>query len=105
LLPRTRSGIPSMAGFSRRMWSSSFATGKASLSAESTMKLECCEQRCFGKLLTGDENLHDRIHAAAVPFPHRSEPRLATEIPALNVSAAVLMRRRMCIIALGRRTT
>ena len=32
--------MPSMAGFSRRMWSSSFATGSASLSAESTMKLQ-----------------------------------------------------------------
>jgi hypothetical protein len=51
--------------------------------------------------LTGEEDLHDRIHATAVPFPHRSEPRLATEIPTGELSATVPMHRRMCIIALG----
>jgi hypothetical protein len=69
------------------------------------MNLECCERRGCGKRLTGDENLHDRIHATAVPFPHRSEPGLATEIPALDVSATVRVHRRMYVIPLERRTT
>jgi hypothetical protein len=50
--------------------------------------------------LAGNEDLHDRIHAAAVPFPHRSEPRLATEIPTENcqrlftcIGACVILHR------------
>lgn len=33
------------------------------------------------------KNLHDSIDTATVSFPHRSEPRLASEVPALRMSA------------------
>jgi hypothetical protein len=66
------------------------------------MNLECCEQTRFGQSLASVEDLHDRIHATAVPFPHRSEPRLATEIPAEKCQSAIVhIYLRMCITALG----
>jgi len=33
--------------------------------------------------------LHYRIYAATIPFPHRSKSRLATEIPAMKLSATL----------------
>ena len=33
--------------------------------------------------------LHYRIDAATIPFPHRSKPGLATEIPAMKLSATL----------------
>lgn len=29
-----------------------------------------------------EENLHDRIHASTIPFPHWAETRLAAQVPA-----------------------
>jgi hypothetical protein len=95
--------MPSMAGFSRRMWSSSLATGKASLSAESTMNLWICQRMEVHLGFGRPKNLHDSIHTATVSFPHRSKSRLATKVPAVKVLATLQTSRRMQR-ASGRRT-
>jgi hypothetical protein len=91
--------MPSMAGFSRRMWSSSLATGRASLSAESTMNLRDCQRMEVALDFGRSKDLHDSIYAATVSFPHRSESGLATKVPAAKVSAT-LQRPGACRVRL-----
>ena len=75
-----------MAGFSIRTWSSSFATGSASLSAESTMNLRIDVRRNFERTLVACAGLHDGVDTPAIALPHRTKSRLASKIPTVSMS-------------------
>lgn len=93
LLPRTRSGMPSKAGFSSSSLSSSLATGRASLSAESTMNL-------YGSAevpSTCSTDLHYGIHTTAVPLPHGAESGLTPEVPTVVRGQQMNVDRVVCL--------
>jgi len=72
--------MPSSAGLSRSMPSSSFATGNAGWSAESTTKL--AEVSKTGRCVGWKACVHYSSGATTVAFPHISEADLATQVPA-----------------------
>ena len=78
--------MPLRPGFSRSAWSSSVATGMASVAAASTMYLHRHQLRVrpWGPDAI---NSHYGVDIPTVPLPHWTKARLATQIPAsLTVS-------------------